>query len=364
MNMKSGERQLKKTELKKRKQGTSAALRVIVLAVVLTAAGGIRSLADDAFTDSITDAWNLIDPNVLTCDIGANPACRNYGVRTVFQDLLSDYKGKAGLYHKQNLCLTGTVRSVASDGSKIELSDPEDPSRTVTGNVKDAAVREQVKKLKPGDAARLMGKVTAAKTLTGVSIRIENVIRAEKTALAESPGPGVFSFTNGKSYDTASGVPRSLAGGQLLLTLPASWADVEEPVSGIGMQGWLYRLNEIPADFREKPEQVYVFFFDNETGLRDSTDADRNEADIERAVIRNIFDKDLDYRRHIRRDTELQYDYFRGSYRDGTNRYHNVEFICTALDKKGIFCVMYVYDSSDHKEDIICLLQTLVKKKQ
>lgn len=166
---------------------------------------------------------------------------------------------------------------------------------------------------------------------------------------------------------------RSLGDDVMIYQIPSQWKTVESRLEDI--EGYCYKLNEIKGHEKNDCEQLYVFYFDNEKYLLNQTDAGNREG-IEKGIVKNIF-PNVNFIKfniagftfptaRIGKDgayTTPTYDYFDTNYRDKNGTIHNAEFVFLQHGTKGIFCALYIYTDSVHRDDIVALLRSFATRK-
>lgn len=338
----------------KKKKG----IRLLVLTVLLSALFAFSVFGDENL--DLKDWWHLIVNNTIVCDIEEYPACQNFGVNEIFDELAKNYDVNVKKFNNRDLCIAGVIKSMNSNGSSMELTDITGGTKTVTVRASKKEKQALAAQFNVGDRVRVFGKAGVSKILkVSVTLQLNDI---EKTSQTQNKSSDIFSFASGREFDRRDSEKRSFHNGAIEFLIPNKWTAVETEISGTGMNGWMYKLNEIQTEYKTEPEQAYVFFFDNETGLKNITDRDASPKDIERAIIRNIMDKDLNEQKSVKTADGYKFTYYLGNYKDNSGKYHNVEFIFTELDTRGVMGVLYIYNESNHKEDIIYMMRTIVKK--
>lgn len=146
-------------------------------------------------------------------------------------------------------------------------------------------------------------------------------------------------------------------------SVPKSWESVCEKMENA--YGYQFKLNEIEGCFRTEPEQLYIFYFDPEKYLADLAER-QNTKKIERAIVKNILPDDqmrlLEFPvKTIKRNGKVfkKYSYYITGYKDPAGNRHNVEFVFLPSKEGDIICVVYVFLTSDHKDEAISLLRSI-----
>jgi len=162
---------------------------------------------------------------------------------------------------------------------------------------------------------------------------------------------------------------RKLGSGAMVYKIPKAWTGVESPLDNI--EGYSYRLNEIPEEMKSDSEVLYLFYFSDEKYLLNQTDASNREG-IEKAIIKNIL-PGTNFSKvnmsifgfptaRVGKDGLLskpQYDFFDTNYKDQNGKIHNVEFVFVPSGQKGMCCALYIYTDSVHKDVITALLHEI-----
>lgn len=143
-------------------------------------------------------------------------------------------------------------------------------------------------------------------------------------------------------------------------SVPDTWTDVESSTDRV--YGFAYKLNEISGSYRTEPEQFYIFYFDCEKYLEDLSDR-QSLKKIERAIVNNILPDDdtpvLSFpERTIIRNGQ-KFSFYRTKYKDTAGKRHNVEFVFIPGKDGDMLCAVYVFLTSDHKDEAISLLQSI-----
>ena len=155
---------------------------------------------------------------------------------------------------------------------------------------------------------------------------------------------------------------RSLGRGNAVISIPSKWTGVEEKSGNI--EGFQYKLNEIPEDYRTDPEQLYAFYFSFEKYLLDQTDSSLTR-DIEKSIIQNILKNEkfglLFPTKSVWSPGRPTYDSYVTGFTASNRKIYNLEFVFVKAPG-GIMCFLYVFDTSEHRDEILYVLQNLVIK--
>ena len=161
----------------------------------------------------------------------------------------------------------------------------------------------------------------------------------------------------------ADGKKLEIGNTAVTFTVPEPWTAVCEETGNA--EGYQFRLNEISGSYRTEPEQLYIFYFDPEKYLADLSERSETKK-IERAIVKNILPDEetgiLDFpEKTIKRAGKVfkKYSYYMTDYKDQSGKRHNVEFVFLPSKNGEIICVVYVFNTSDHKDEAISLLQSI-----
>ena len=217
-------------------------------------------------------------------------------------------------------------------------------------------------------------------SFAGISETIQDLFEGPKVTLdagknkvVESKNAGKIEYTVGSRKFTSAGSVKKNISNKMTYSVPSDFIKVESQIENI--EGYQYKLNEIPSQYHTSAEDLFVFYFDNEKYLLNLNDKNQREA-IEMAIIKNILpgekvDSILDrmqfptktikakYNSVSGKDFSRSYDYFTTYFVDADKKTHNVEFVFTVDGENGIGCILYVFTESVHKEDILYLMRTI-----
>ena len=272
-------------------------------------------------------------------------------------DAYRENKTSAGLtYDKQLLAVYGQIGSVDEKGDSFSLVSSQG-TEMIRCTVSGTGLRRQAAGQKAGAQVCVLGR-----------IRLTTLPREQWTLTVAGIEAAAGSIPTGEVWRSASGAvvrktdraekgfgtDKIRGGARVTCSVPRSFLSVEEELPNT--EGFLYRLNELPGEKKTQPEQLYLFYFDNETMLQDQNDV-RRTTKIEEAIIKNILPgENIGFgkfpKRHSAYEHPFQY------YDTGYDGYH-AEFAFTPAGEDGIFCVLYVYRSSEHLRDILTIFRFL-----
>ena len=294
----------------------------------------------------------------VTLDVKENPAYRYYSVEEMTADMKKSYTAADRKYNGKAVYTAGFV-SEAPDGtgSFTILGLESGSGAKMEIRVTDEAVLKKAAEVKEGDLLKVYGKA--------VTVPVGNKILLHAYDV-EAGMPGA-------AYETSTGFPgkkaltdrltlsRKLSKAALTYRVPSEWSGVEMKLPSDFIEGYRYSLNEIQGEFQTEPEKLFVFYFDYEKNLRNLSDRDDVKS-VEKAIIENILPNE-DVRnfpkKTLKTDDGIRYSYYDTSFIDSTRNYHNVEFLFTPVKEDGILCFLYVFGTSEHKEEIIYLLNSV-----
>ena len=158
--------------------------------------------------------------------------------------------------------------------------------------------------------------------------------------------------------------------GRIKYRIPESWNNgyVISDLTNNGIKGYQYSLNAIEPMNTEYPEIFYIFYFNNETYLKqppkDPTES--NLKKIEAKIAENILEAvGVDSSNSINKfyDTnDNMLHYYTTSYRPRNGKDYRLEFFFKP-DSKGIICMLYLYYPSEeavkHELDVAYMIGTL-----
>lgn len=272
---------------------------------------------------------------------------------------LSDYDTAALTYHDQYLAVYGTIGSIG-DGKRSFTLIPTGAgadAASVTCSISDASVRNLLGGFGPGDAVIVYGlSVTRKLPSPSAGILVHGVEKSTQAAA----DPAKYRFLYNDSFRRDALETRMLgnagqdAGGIVKLYLPTGFSSVESTLPDV--EGYLYQLNALPGSRKEEPEQLYVFWFDNEKYLS-GPDEYSKTTQIEQAIIKNLLPGETIGFGKFPKKRDVYgraFQYYDTRY----GRYH-AEFAFMPVKQRGILCFLYVYETSDHVDQILSLFRLI-----
>ena len=294
----------------------------------------------------------------VTLDPSVAPIYKSAKISTVYGDYKEQPAKAREIYDGRNVVVTGTVAEISKDLKSFTLKDPYDEECVIDVTCKDKALLVNVSRLQTGDSIKVYGTAVVPKMFSDLKLEAD----AFEKSISKTGDGNTYEYPTGKVYQASSALKRSIGKGFTYL-IPRQWEKVETELGG--MQGYLYRLNEVAGSFRTAPEQLYVFYFDYEQQLLKLGDRDK-PVDVEQAICENILKEKISTRILddflTRKDVEAygkHYDFYDSGYKDAGGRYHNVEFVFMKDGTEGICCLMYVYGTSEHREDVLFMMRTM-----
>ena len=277
------------------------------------------------------------------------------GIDDLFSELSANKSKTIETYNGKRVAISGTIDSIQENNMALTLISGENDKVEV--RITDQQLASKVGDLKAGDKVKIYGRLAIVDFFgTAVSMDAEEV--SKMTALTSSGAN--YEFTSGKKYSNSLTTARSLGGGKMKYHIPNEWAAVESKLEGI--EGYQYKLNEISSTYKTEPEQVYLFYFSNEKYLNNQSDKEETKS-IEMAIIKNILKgENVNYFsiKTMNSDYGRTYQYYdSNSFLDQQRKGHNVEFVFTPVGTDGIACIMYVFNESHHKEDILYVMREM-----
>ncbi len=298
----------------------------------------------------------------MTLDTEKNIVYQKDTVDKILEDFSSNHDFSKDKYNKTQVVLLGKLSEIAKKHNAVTLVSV---SGTQTGTVKcsssDADVIACIETLSVGDVVKVYGEFSIS--LIGSHLTME-VSKIEKTTDDAVSGP-CFSLLNGKTMDREKMFVRTLAGDKITYYIPEAWLEAEYLIADneLGsIEGYQYRLNEIPSSAAVQPESFFVCYFDNKL-LKKSSDKSKTEL-IERAIIANILKKNPDSldkfpAKKVNTYYGARYQYYQDAYQDILGEGHHVEFVFQPVDTEGIIVYLYVYSDANHVDDIMFLMRLL-----
>ena len=256
------------------------------------------------------------------------------------------------------MVLLGKLSEIAKKHNAVTLVSV---SGTQTGTVKcsssDADVIACIETLSAGDVVKVYGEFSISLIGSHLTMEVSKIEKTDDDAVSGS----CFSLLNGKTMDKETMLVRTLAGDKITYYIPEAWSGAEYPIADneLGsIEGYQYRLNEIPSSAAVQPESFFVCYFDNKL-LKKSSDKSKTEL-IERAIIANILKKNPDrLDKKVNTYYGARYQYYQDAYQDILGEGHHVEFVFQPMDTEGIIVYLYVYSDANHVDDIMFLMRLL-----
>ena len=297
-------------------------------------------------------------PGSVTLDVSENPLYVYTAVDEMSKDAGGNYSALDRKYNGKAVYTAGLVKEISGAGKKITLCGiSEGSAARLPVTITDASAAKKASVFKAGDFVLVYGKGVTFPVGTKLSLHAYAVTAGEKGGAYED----TRAFPLGRVYKDRLAVSRNLSQKKVLYRMPDTWTGSEKELVSSYIDGFQYSLNEISGDFKAEPEKLFVFYLDYEKNLQNITDRDDVKG-VERAVIENILKNENVSgfpKKTLRTDSGISYAYYDTSYVDTRRRFHNVEFLFTPVHDKGILCVLYVFSTSDHKEDILYLLNSV-----
>ncbi len=296
--------------------------------------------------------------SIVTLDTDKYVIYENVRAETMLQK--SD-KAFRESYDDQYLAVWGTVSTVSDGGKTLTISAWDGSGgKTLKCTTQSRDVSRQVSGLASGTKVRVYGQVSVTLLLNTVTFTMTNV----ETLGEEVYADGMYSSISGKDYLMSEMSRVELSKGNVSYYIPESWKEVENSVdNGNRVCGYQYRLNEIDRA-TAKAESLFVFYFDNEKGLKYPSDKTQTE-EIEVAIINNILKKDSGTalelaRTNYKTSYGAVYDYYSDTYTSTEGETYRVEFIFENVDEEGVLCYLYVMHNDNevrHLEDVMMVLR-------
>lgn len=299
--------------------------------------------------------FSIFGNSYAALDVKSTIVYTGYSVDALAEDF-KNYDKAESKYDGHHVTVIGTIFAVAGDCKEITL---QSQNKTIDGYVKvkiKSQLTGMVAKLQTGDIVRVYGQAVVHK----IPVK-EIYIDADEVSVEPDWGATDYAVgTVSGEYMTATGMTERNVG-KAVLNIPKDWEAVESPLTANGVSGFGYKLNEISDGYKQIPEQFYCFCFDKEKYLLSLTDKDETEA-IERAVVNNILRNESisKFPTHEATDSNgRDFDYYTTGYTDSQREGHNVEFVFTDIGTDGILVMLYVFTQSDHKDDIMMVINSV-----
>ncbi|MCR5675641.1 MAG: OB-fold putative lipoprotein [Lachnospiraceae bacterium] len=289
----------------------------------------------------------------VTLDPERNRIYREVSAEEMIKALADNEALAEKTYDGQYLAIRGIVKEVSGNGRTVTVAPYKEQKGDASVRVGfyDEALRADAAGFVPGDPVCVCGRASFSR-LPSASLNVTGQKIERATGTGASGAAGIFRFLNGERVDAQALEKRSSQNSEVIWTIPGQWKRVETVTDDYR----LYRLNELPGEQKSEPEQLYVFYFDNEKYLLDLNDRTRT-TEIEKAIIKNILPNErIGFGRFPkRRDV---YGHAFHYYDTGYGGYH-AEFAFTPDQDNGVFCLLYIYETSDHLDDILMLMRLL-----
>ena len=299
----------------------------------------------------------------VTLDIRNDPVYRFYPVAEMVKDMSGNYDVIDRKYDQKSVYTAGFISDISENGKTFTVTADGNGNEKIKAYSFNDAVIEKMSAFKEGDHVKIYGKsVTNPFISEKVKIQICDIYGIK----ADNGGSyaGSYSFPGGKTFAKEAVTEKSIAGGKVTFSVPSKWVEAENKINTEYIEGLQYSLNEIRGEFSTSPEKLFIFYFAYEKNLRNISDRD-NVKGVERAVIENILrgeDTGSFPRAAIKAESGIKYTYYDSDYVDTDRKYHNVEFVFTPVENDGVVCLLYVFNTSAHSEDIKYLMNTLSVK--
>ncbi len=253
-----------------------------------------------------------------------------------------------------------TIASISSDLKTVILKDQN--GRTCTVVPQEGDESRIVGNIKPGDRVTVYGKLTVDSSSYSITVTVMEY--------------GDGDFKTGDQFFFRNPVYRYkevtdlTSDGRVKYRIPKSWDNgfVISDLTNNGIKGYQYNLNAIEPMNTEYPEVFYIFYFNNETYLKQppKDPSESNIKKIEAKIVENILEAvGIDSSNSINSfpDTNDQLlHYYTTSYRPRDGKDYRLEFFFKP-DKKGIICMLYLYfpmeSAVNHELDVAYLIGTL-----
>ena len=313
-----------------------------------------------------------------TLDVRSNPSYLCCSIKDILDDTSGNVKKAETLYKNRFLTVTGRVESISDSGKQLELSPLDTAAKSknrLTATTLDKNTAAAILNLKPNMTVRVYGTgvvnaISKKTTLFVQEIEVLSDSEAQEAAALEKhlqaeklkgdKGARSYGFPGGKVFDSSASLERDLGNGKMTYLIPDNWQRVESPLPNV--EGYVYRLNEIPTEFRTDAEQVFIFYFPLEKYV---SSADRTNPDgIRRAIIKNITPNEkvsnINYpQKTVRSDSGRSFEYYDADYVDISGRNRTAEYVFTDAGDDAIACILYIFSESRHKDDILYMMGTL-----
>lgn len=304
----------------------------------------------------------IFDNPEMTLDTEENIVYQNLSIDKLLADFAADDDLAEETYAKARIVLWGKVSEIsknAKDVTLISLNGNQEGSIKCSSSNKD--IIAYVKTLSQGDIVKVYGKFSIS--LVGKDMCMDTT-KIEKTA-DQLRSNTCYSMLNGNTVDREDMYIRTLADEKITYYIPTEWSGMEYDLveNKLGrIEGYQYRLNEMPQSATVQPESLFICYFDNKL-LKNSSDKSKTDQ-IERAIIANILNKDADSldkfpTEKVTTYYGTKYQYYQDAYKDILGQGHHVEFVFQKVDTDGIIVYLYIYTDANHVNDIMYLMRLL-----
>ena len=304
----------------------------------------------------------VFDKSEMMLDTEKNIVYQNYSIDKVLADFEADKDAAKDTYAKNKIVLLGKISEISKNYKKVVLVSL---NGTQDGMIKCSSSNKEIvtiaKTLSEDDIVKVYGEFSVS--LIGNDLGM-NVSKIEK-ATVDSVSDTSYSLLNGTTINATNMYNRTFSKDKITYYIPSNWSKVEYNIkdNDLGsIEGYQYRLNEIPQSESVQPESFFVCYFDNKD-LKNS--GDKNKTDlIERAIIANILKVRPDSLSKFpikKTDTYYgaKYQYYQDAYKDAHGKGHHVEFVFQQVETDGIIVYLYVYTDANHVDDIMFLMRLL-----
>lgn len=307
----------------------------------------------------------LFDSPEMILDTEKDTVYQNYSIDKVLADFSIDENSAKDDYGKARIVLLGKVSEISKNYKDVTLVSI---NGTQEGSIKSSSSDKDiiacVKTLSKDDIVKVYGEFSIS--LVGGKLSMETS-KIEKTT-TNSVSNTIYSLFNGNTVDMEDLYARTLANEKITYYIPAEWSEAEYDIvdNDLGsIEGYQYRLNEIPQFAAVQPESFFVCYFDNKF-LKNSSDKNKTDL-IEKAIIANILDKKPDNlgkfpTKKVDTYYGVKYQYYQDAYQDILGQGHHVEFVFQQVDTEGIIVYLYIYTDANHIDDIMFLMRLLEVK--
>ncbi|MCR5823033.1 MAG: hypothetical protein K6G60_01225 [Lachnospiraceae bacterium] len=253
-----------------------------------------------------------------------------------------------------------TVESISDDLKQVVLKDRQ--GKTCLAVPFEDREREIVGDIERGDTVTVYGKVV----VDGSSYYL-NATVMERRNSEFVKGDLFFFNTPVYSYVEVKDLRKD---GRVKYRIPESWNNgyVISDLTNNGIKGYQYNLNAIEPMNIQYPEIFYIFYFNNETYLKqppkDPTES--NLKKIEAKIVENILEAvggdSADSINGFYDTNNNLFHYYTTSHRAKDGRDYRLEFLFKP-DQKGIVCMLYLYfpneNTVNHELEVAYLIGSM-----